>query len=172
MGRRIFELSIGVSVSATIIDTMTVATSVKANSVNRLPVRPLVKPIGMNTATSVVDITRIGLASSRTPFIAASNGDCPSSIRRWMFSSTMIASSTTRPMASTMASRVSRLIEKPAASMMTPAPITDSGMATAGSSSERREPRKRKITMTTTPSVIAIVSSTSSSAAVMNTLWS
>ncbi len=32
---------------------------------------------------------------------------------RWMFSTTMMASSTTRPMASTMASSVSRLIEKP-----------------------------------------------------------
>ncbi len=44
--RRIREHSMGVSVSATTIDTTTVATSVKANSVKRLPVSPPMKPIG------------------------------------------------------------------------------------------------------------------------------
>ena len=52
-----------------------------------------------------------GTAISRAPTRAASKGGLPSSMWRWMFSTTTIASSTTRPMARTIASRVSRLIE-------------------------------------------------------------
>ncbi len=89
-----------------------------------------------------------------------------------MFSSTMIASSTTRPMASTTASSVRRLMLKPRASIRVPAPTTDSGMATAGSSMDRSAPRNRKITTTTTASVTPIVTRTSFSEALMNTLWS
>ncbi len=47
------------------------------------------------------------------PRWAATSGGSPSSIRRWMFSTTTMASSTTSPMASTRASSVSRLIENP-----------------------------------------------------------
>ena len=56
-------------------------------------------------------IETTGRAISRAPISAASNGLWPSSMWRWMFSTTTMASSTTRPMASTMASRVSRLME-------------------------------------------------------------
>ncbi len=66
-----------------------------------------------------------------------------------MFSTTMMASSTTSPIASTMASRVSRFTVNPRASMTLPTPISDSGTATAGMTVERNEPRKRKITATT-----------------------
>ena len=45
------------------------------------------------------------------PSSAACNGDLPCSMCRWMFSTTTMASSTTVPIASTMASSVSRLIE-------------------------------------------------------------
>ena len=57
------------------------------------------------------DIEITGIAISRAPIIAASNGLWPSSIWRWIFSTTTIASSTTRPMHSTSASNVSRLTE-------------------------------------------------------------
>ena len=107
----IFEHIIGDSVSATTPDTSTAPASVKANSRNRLPVRPPARPIGAYTATSVIVMAMTGSASSRAPWIAASYRDWPSSMCRWMFSTTMMASSTTRPIASTIASRVSRLIE-------------------------------------------------------------
>jgi len=56
-------------------------------------------------------IETTGMAISRAPSSAAWNGDFPCSMCRWMFSTTTMASSTTRPIASTMASSVSRLIE-------------------------------------------------------------
>ena len=96
-----------------------------------------------------------GPAISRAPCIAAWTGDFPSSIWRKTFSTTTMASSTTRPMASTMASSVSRLRLKPAAYIKVPAPISDSGMVTIGISTVRIEPRNRKITTTTTPTAMA-----------------
>ncbi|MNT94260.1 hypothetical protein D3C72_2359070 [compost metagenome] len=84
---------------------------VRANSLNNAPVRPVRKPMGAYTAARVMVIETTGMAISRAPSMAASSGVLPSSMWRWMFSTTTMASSTTRPMANTIASRVSRLIE-------------------------------------------------------------
>ena len=89
----------------------TVPTRVKANSVNSAPVNPPMKPMGTYTATSMMVIAMMGLASSRAARKAASIRDMPFSRWRLSFSTTMMASSTTRPMASTIASSVSRLME-------------------------------------------------------------
>jgi len=59
---------------------------------------------------------------------------------------TMIASSTTRPIARTRASSVSRFMEKPNISIIVKAPINDSGIATVGISTERSEPRNTNTT--------------------------
>ena len=85
----------------------------------------------------------------------------PSSMCRWMFSTTTIASSTTSPIASTMARSVSRLIVKPIASMRKQAPTSESGMATIGMMTERTEPRKRKMTTITITSASTSVCMTS-----------
>ena len=85
----------------------------------------------------------------------------PSSRWRLTFSTTMMASSTTRPMASTSASRVSRLIEKPSASITAKVPISDSGMVITGISTERGEPRNAKTTSVTISSASTSVRSTS-----------
>ena len=69
------------------------------------------KPTGRNTATSTVVVAITAKATCFVPRDAATSGGSPRSARRWMFSSTMIASSTTSPIASTSASRVSRLME-------------------------------------------------------------
>ena len=71
-----------------------------------------------------------------------------------------IASSTTSPIASTIASSVSVLIEKPKAYISANAPIRLTGMVTSGITVARSERRKKKITSTT---------STTASAMVMNT---
>ncbi|MCY1352082.1 hypothetical protein D9M71_157730 [compost metagenome] len=92
-------------------EMITAPARVKANSLNSAPVRPLRKPIGAYTAARVMVMVTTGTAISRAPSMAASNGVLPSSMWRWMFSTTTMASSTTRPMASTIASSVSRLIE-------------------------------------------------------------
>ena len=62
---------------------------------------------------------------------------------RWMFSSTMIASSTTMPIASTIANNVSRLMVKPINSIRNSVPTSESGTVTAGISTLRNEPRNR-----------------------------
>ncbi len=54
-----------------------------------------------------------------------------------------MASSTTRPMASTRPSSVSVLIEKPSAAMTMKAAMIDTGIVTAGTSVARRLPRNR-----------------------------
>ena len=72
-----------------------------------------------------------------------------------------IASSTTRPTDSTIASSVSKLIVNPATSMRNTAPTSEIGMATTGMSTERIEPRNRKITTITIRRVSVSVLSTS-----------
>ena len=73
----------------------------------------------------------------------------------------MIASSTTKPIASTSASRVSRLMEKPSASMMASVPTKESGMAITGINTERGEPKNAKITTMTMSSASISVTATS-----------
>ena len=84
-----------------------------------------------------------------------------------MFSTTTIASSTTRPIASTIASSVSRLMVKPITSMRKHAPTRESGIATSGMMTERAEPRNRKITTITMASASTRVVTTSSIALLM-----
>ena len=89
--------------------------------------------------------------------MAALTGGMPSSTCRLMFSSMTIASSTTSPTASTSASRVSVLIEKPNAHMKMNAPTSDTGMVTIGTSVARKLRRKTKITSTTSTIASTIV---------------
>ncbi len=74
-----------------------------------------------------------------------------------MFSSMTMASSTTRPMASTSASRVSVLMLNPSASMIAQLPISDTGMVTSGISVARSERRNRKMMRMTRTTASAIV---------------
>ena len=152
----------GVIVSATMPEMITAPDRVKANSANSAPVSPPVKASGASTAASVSVIATTGPLISFMPMIEASSGLCPSSMWRWMFSTTTIASSTTRPMASTIASSDNRLIEKPSASSTAHTPISDSGIVTIGISTERNEPRNRRITTTTMATASAMVLNTSS----------
>ena len=99
---------------------------------------------------------------SRAPISDAATADLPCSMCRWMFSTTTMASSTTRPMASTIASSVSRFSEKPRASMKVAAPMIDSGIVTTGISTERRDPRNRKMTTMTMATASSSVFTTSS----------
>ena len=90
-----------------------------------------------------------GIAISRVPIMAARNGLSPFLICRSTFSTTTMASSTTRPMASTMASRVMRLMEKPQTLISMITPIMESGMVIIGITTARKEPINRVITTST-----------------------
>ena len=87
------------------------ADSVIANSRKSRPTMPPIIKIGMNTATSEMLIESTVKPISRAPASAASIGDSPASRWRAMFSSTTIASSTTKPVAmvSAISDRLSML---------------------------------------------------------------
>jgi hypothetical protein len=74
-----------------------------------------------------------------------------------MFSSTTIASSTTRPMASTRASSVRVLMVKPARAISANEPIRLTGMVTSGMIDARSVRRKTKTTSATSTTASATV---------------
>ena len=127
---------------------------------NSLPVRPVAKASGANTDASVSVIATMANPISRAPSIAARLRGVPSSMWRKMFSSITMASSTTRPIASTNASSVSVLIVKPNAYISPNAPISDTGIVTMGISVARSDRRKKKITRTTSAIASPIVVNT------------
>ena len=122
------------------------------NSTKSRPTCPGMKDRGTKTAISVTDVASTAKVTCRAPRTDATSGLSPFSIRRWMFSSTTIASSTTSPIASSSASSVSVLIEKPQTDSRTNTPSSDTGIATAGTSVARRDRRKNRMTATTRPS--------------------
>ena len=86
-----------------------------------------------------------------------------------MFSSTTIESSTTRPIARTMASSVSVFTLKPNAYMNANAPTSETGMVTSGMMVARRLRRNRKITSATSTMASTIVVNTALMDSSMNT---
>ena len=105
--------SIGVSVSATKPEMMTDPATAMPNSLKRRPVEPFRNASGVKTATSAMVVATTAKPISLLASSAACSGGLPnSSWCRYAFSSTMIASSTTMPMARVRASSVKLLIEK------------------------------------------------------------
>ena len=165
-----FELITGERVTATTPESTTAVARVMANSRKSEPVRPPWKAIGVYTVARVMVIAMIGPTSSRAPSSAASTRDRPSRTWRSTFSTTTMASSTTRPTESTIARMVSRLRLKPKAYMKIAAPIRETGIATSGTSAVRTEPMKRKTTKPTIRMVSPRVLVISVSASSMNTV--
>ena len=155
--RSSFVHIIGVSVSATNPETITAPARVKANSVNSRPVFPGAKAIGAYTAASVNVIAMTAKPISFRPRAAAATGSIPSSIWRYIFSSTTMASSTTRPIASTIARSVSVLTLNPNANISAKVAISDTGIVTIGMIAARNERRKNRMTKTTSAMASPIV---------------
>ena len=158
----------GDSVSATKPETTTAAASVIANSRNSEPVSPPWNAIGAYTVASVMVMAMIGPRNSRAPTSAASMRDLPWRTCRSTFSTTTMASSTTRPTDSTIARMVSRFRLNPNASMTMAAPMSDTGIATSGTSAVRTEPMNRNTTMRDDQHRLDSVLVISVSACVMN----
>ena len=78
-------------------------------------------------------------------------------------STTTIASSTTRPMASTIANKVSVLIENPSPTKAENVPISETGTASIGISVARQLSRKMKTTSSTRMTATTSVTMTSCS---------
>ena len=100
--------------------------------------------------------------TSRIDSIAASNGDIPfSSMSRSIFSKTTIASSTTIPIAMTIAKSVSVLIPKPKSHKPAKVPMSETGTAIKGMSVARQLPKNKNNTKTTKAPASKSVCSTS-----------
>ncbi len=119
--------------------------------------------MGTNTADSVTPIPTSAEVISRMDWRVASLAESPvSCITRSTFSTTTIASSTSRPMASTMANMVSVLIEYPATDSTPKVPSSTTGTAIAGIKVARKFCKKMNITITTSSMASAKALTTSS----------
>ena len=140
----------GDSVSELIMLSTMLNAMVSANWLYSCPVMPGIMAAGINTASSTELVATIGPATS---FMARSAAifplGAPSSSCRYTFSTTIIESSTTKPMASTSPSNVSVLMVKPAAIMMAKVPTIETGMAIMGISVARQLCKKIKMTSRT-----------------------
>ncbi|MNP30005.1 hypothetical protein D3C76_1230590 [compost metagenome] len=133
----------GVSVSDTSSETRMATARVRENSRNSRSMMPPMNRMETNTATSERFIDSRVKPTSRVPCSAALNGAMPSLMCREMFSSTTMASSTTRPAARISAISESTLREKPIRYITAKVPTSDTGTASAGISEARRLPRNR-----------------------------
>ena len=134
-------------------------TIVIANWLYSFPVIPGMKATGTNTAASTSVIVTIGVVISAIAARVASSGGRP----RWRyfstFSTTMIASSTTRPIARTSPQSVSELIEKPKAAITANVATSETGIASIGMIVARKPWRKTNTTiMTRTNDSISVCS--------------
>lgn len=108
-----WEQRMGESVSASRRDSRTAAVIVTPNWKKYLPMTPCMKITGTKMARIATEDAMAGKVISLAPTMAAFTRLMPCSLYRTMFSITMMASSTTMPIASDRPSRVKVLSVKP-----------------------------------------------------------
>jgi hypothetical protein len=124
--------SIGVVVSEITSEISTAADSVTANSRNSRPTCPPMNSSGMNTATSDRLIDSTVKPTSRAPQQRGRSGPCRARCGAAVFSSTTMASSTTKPVATVSAISDRLLSEKPSRYITPKVPSSDTTVAMAG----------------------------------------
>ena len=117
-----------------------------------------------------IDITAKKI--SLEPLIAASIGDIPSSTFLKIFSVTTIPSSTTNPVAKTMAKSVNTFTENPHKYMMKKVAINETGISINGRNAIDQSLKNKKIINTTKTIDIKSVSATSTIDFLMNIVLS
>ena len=137
------ELNAGESVSALMLEISTATEIVIPNCRYISPVMPGRKQTRTNIASSTAVVAITGPVTSSIDRMAALFGSSPSSISRFTFSITTIASSTTMPIARIRPKSVIRLIEYPIASSTANVPISDTGIASVGTSVDRQSCKNR-----------------------------
>ncbi|MEY9504174.1 hypothetical protein ABIE87_003732 [Bradyrhizobium diazoefficiens] len=122
------------------------------------PVRPARNEAGRNTEISTSVMPTIGANSWSIALIAASWPFMPCSILWAAPSTTTMASSTTMPIASTIANSVDMLMVKPSAAIAAKAPMMVTGTVVAGTSMARQSCRNTRITTSTSrPASISVM---------------
>ena len=153
-------------------EIITAADSVTANSRNSRPICPSMNSSGMNTATSDRLIDSTVKPTSRAPSSAASTRSMPFSMWRIVFSSTTMASSTTKPVATVSAIRLRLFRLKPSRYITPKVPSSDTTVATAGTMVARTLRKNSPTTSTTSTIEIIRVNSISASDARMELVLS
>jgi hypothetical protein len=148
-GRSHMAACVGFKVAALIALMSAVAAITSANCAYMRPVSPGRKAAGRNTDISTSVMPMIGPNSWRMAALAASRPDMPFSMLWTAPSTTTMASSTTMPMASTIANRVEKLTVNPSAAMAAKAPMMVTGTVVAGISIARQSCRNTRTTMST-----------------------
>ncbi len=141
-GRSSRAANAGLSVRALNAERITEMAMVTANCWYSRPVMPGTNAVGTKTAESTSAMPISGPEISSIAFSVASLGAMPSSMWRSTASTTTIASSTTKPMASTSPNKESVLIEKPKIGKKTNVPTSDTGTASSGIRVARQPCRK------------------------------
>src|SRR6266542_3084882 len=113
---------------------------------------PPTNATGKKTDERTSAIATTGPETSSIALSVASRGDSPCSMCCSTASTTTIASSTTRPIASTRPKSESVLIEKPNKGNSTNTPMSETGTAHNGISVARQPCKKMKTTKTTSAS--------------------
>src|SRR5690606_2190159 len=153
--------NMGVSVSDTKAEISTADPITTPNSRKRRPTNPSKNITGRKTAASVTEIEITAKKISFDPLIAAEIGDIPSSTFLNIFSVTTIPSSTTKPVAKTMANSVNTVIEKPQRYMIKNVAISDTGISTSGRKAMDQLRKNMYIINTTNIMAMISVSTTS-----------
>jgi hypothetical protein len=127
-----------------LIDEKIVATEmVMANGRYSRPVMPGMTMVGTNTASSTRVVATTGPVISTIDLAVASLASSPSSsIRRRVFSTTTMASSTTMPITNMRPNMVNALIDSPSAIMTAKVPSSETGIVIAGTNVVRKSCRK------------------------------
>ena len=137
-----------------------------------MPVMPPKNAIGIKTADNTNAIATTGPCTSAIATSVASTGLSPRSMCCSTFSITTIASSTTKPIAKTIANNVSVLIVKSKTVNAAKVPSNDTGTANNGIIVARKLCRNMKITRTTKTNASKNVCATSLIDAVINSVLS
>ena len=121
----------GVMKRATISEKITAIATVRPNWLKYWPAMPPMKLTGAKIATIDSEIAMTARPISSAASSEARNADLPIRMWRTMFSISTIASSTRMPVTSVIASRLTRLSEKPIASIIQKVGMMESGIAMA-----------------------------------------
>ena len=148
-GRSSSAQSAGLRVRALNAERSTDTAIVTANCWYIRPVIPGMKAVGTKTAARMSAIATTGPETSSIALKAASRGESPFSMWCSTASTTTMASSTTRPMASTSPNSDRVLMEKPRSGNTMNVPTRATGTASVGISVALKPCKKMKTTMTT-----------------------
>ena len=157
-------MSAGTRDNATNDEMPTATVRTRPNSRNRRPDVPGKNAMGTKTATSTMVVAITAKKTDCVPRTDEALVPSPRFCRRWILSSTTMASSTISPVARTSANSVRMLIEKPSTQLAASVPRREMGIATAGTRVKRQLPENRRIVRITMSTENASVRNTSDTA--------